>query len=119
MIVILGLLTLGRPLSWLGDNALRTLAPLTKVMRLDNLLSLRYKPFVPRTTDSAHGYEIVCDLTREAMLTAPDHVWVADITYLVMDAFRGKSSAGRSPIISRPACPSKRSTRLSLRAAVR
>src|ERR1700678_1685611 len=49
-----------------------------RLMRLDNLLSLRYKPFVPRTTDSAHGYEIVCDLTREAMLTAPDHVWVAD-----------------------------------------
>src|ERR1700690_2183873 len=70
-------------------------------MRLDNLLSLRYKPFVPRTTDSAHGYEIVCDLTREAMLTAPDHVWVADITYIrlaeefvylavVMDAFSRK-----------------------------
>src|ERR1700735_3514889 len=53
-----------------------------RLMRLDNLLSLRYKPFVPRTTDSAHGYEIVCDLTREAMLTAPDHVWVADITYI-------------------------------------
>src|SRR6202166_1174312 len=30
-----------------------------RLMRLDNLLSLRYKPFVPRTTDSAHGYEIV------------------------------------------------------------
>ena len=72
-----------------------------RFMRLDNLLSLRYKPFVPRTTDSAHGYEIVCDLTREAMLTAPDHVWVADITYIrlaeefvylavVMDAFSRK-----------------------------
>jgi putative transposase len=72
-----------------------------RLMRLDNLLSLRYKPFVPRTTDSAHGYEIVCDLTREAMLTAPDHIWVADITYIrlaeefvylavVMDAFSRK-----------------------------
>ena len=101
-----------------------------RLMRLDNLLSLRYKPFVPRTTDSAHGYEIVCDLTREAMLTAPDHVWVADITYIrlaeefvylavVMDAFSGKSSAGRSPIICRPACRSRRSTRPSPRVAVR
>jgi transposase InsO family protein/transposase-like protein len=72
-----------------------------RLMWLDNLLSLRYKPFVPRTTDSAHGYEIVGDLTREAMLTAPDHVWVADITYIrlaeefvylagVMDAFSRK-----------------------------
>lgn len=51
-----------------------------RLMRLDNLLSLRYKPFVPRTTDSAHGYETMCDLTREAMLTAPDHIWVADIS---------------------------------------
>ena len=94
-------------------------------MRLDNFLSLRYKPFVPRTTDSAHGHEIVCDLTREAMLTAPDHVWVADITYIrlaeefvylavVMDAFSRKvCSAGRSPIICRPACRSRRSTRPS------
>src|ERR1700729_2333548 len=72
-----------------------------RLMRLDNLLSLGHKPFVPRTTDSAHGHEIVCDLTREAMLTAPDHVWVADITYIrlaeefvylavVMDAFSRK-----------------------------
>ena len=72
-----------------------------RLMRLDNLLSLRYKPFVPRTTDSAHGYQIVCDLTNDAMLTAPDHVWVADITYIrlreefvylavVMDAFSRK-----------------------------
>jgi hypothetical protein len=72
-----------------------------RLMRLDNLLSLRYKPFVPRTTDSAHGYAIMCDLTREEMLTALDHVWVADITYVrlaedfvylavVMDAFSRK-----------------------------
>ena len=72
-----------------------------RLMRLDNLLSLRYKPFVPRTTDSAHGYALVCDLTREEMLTALDHVWVADITYIrlaedfvylavVMDSFSRK-----------------------------
>jgi putative transposase len=70
-------------------------------MRLDNLLSLRYKPFVPRTTDSAHGYQTMCDLTHEAMLGAPDRIWVADITYIrlreafvylavVIDAFSRK-----------------------------
>jgi putative transposase len=72
-----------------------------RLMRLDNLLSLRHKPFVPRTTDSAHGYETLCDLTREIMLGAPDRIWVADITYIrlreefvylavVVDAFSRK-----------------------------
>jgi len=72
-----------------------------RLMRLDNLLSLRFKPFVPRTTDSAHGYQVLCDLTRDIMLTAPDHIWVADITYIrlretfvylavVIDAFSRK-----------------------------
>jgi len=72
-----------------------------RLMRLDNLISLRHKPFVPRTTDSAHGHRIVEDLTREEMLSAPDHVWVADITYIrlledfvylavVIDAFSRK-----------------------------
>jgi putative transposase len=72
-----------------------------RLMRLDNLISLRFKPFVPRTTMSAHAYETMCDLTREAMLTAPDHIWVADITYIrlredfvylavVIDAFSRK-----------------------------
>jgi len=72
-----------------------------RLMRLDNLLSLRYKPFVPRTTDSAHGYQTMGDLTREAMLDAPDRIWVADITYIrlreafvylavVVDAFSRK-----------------------------
>ena len=72
-----------------------------RLMRLDNLLSLRWKPFIPRTTDSAHAYAIMCDLTREAMLTAPDRIWVADITYIrlredfvylavVIDAFSRK-----------------------------
>lgn len=72
-----------------------------RLMRLDNLLSLRFKPFVPRTTNSAHAYETMTDLTRQAMLTAPDHIRVADITYIrlreafvylavVIDAFSRK-----------------------------
>ena len=28
-------------------------------------------------------YEIACDLTREATPTAPDHIWVADTTYIL------------------------------------
>ena len=101
-----------------------------RLMRLDNLLSLRYKPFVPRTTDSAHGYEIVCDLTREACSlrriisgsrTSPTSVWrrSSSIWRWSWTPSPGKSSAGRSPIICRPACRSRRSTRPSPRGAVR
>ena len=64
-----------------------------------NLLSLRYKPFVPRTTDSAHGYEIVCDLTREAMLTAPDHVSIADITYIRLKEEFAPFSSGHGRLL--------------------
>ena len=81
-----------------------------RLMRLDNLLSLRYKPFVPRTTDSAHGYQIVCDLTNDAMLTAPDHVWSqtsptsgcarsSSIWRWSWTPSRARSLVGRSPII--------------------
>ena len=83
------------------DGLLVNAKRVRRLMRLDNLLSLRHKPFVPRTTDSAHGHRIMEDLTREAMLSAPDHVWVADITYIrlredfvylavVIDAFSRK-----------------------------
>jgi transposase InsO family protein len=53
-----------------------------RLMRLDNLLSLRFKPFVPRTTMSRHGYEIVSNLTRDLVPTGLDQIWVADITYV-------------------------------------
>jgi putative transposase len=59
-------------------NAKRVL----RLMREDNLLALRSKPFVPRTTDSRHGFAVRPNLTRGLTPTAPDQVWVADITYI-------------------------------------
>lgn len=53
-----------------------------RLMREDNLLCLRRKPFVPRTTDSRHDWTIVPNLARGLQLTAPDQLWVADITYI-------------------------------------
>ncbi len=41
-------------------NAKRVL----RLMREDNLLCLRAKPFVPHTTDSRHGFAVVPNLTR-------------------------------------------------------
>ncbi|MBW8858936.1 MAG: IS3 family transposase, partial [Caulobacter sp.] len=59
-------------------NAKRVL----RLMREDNLLALRSKAFVPRTTDSNHGFRIAPNLIRSLILTGLDQIWVADITYV-------------------------------------
>jgi putative transposase len=51
------------------------------VMREDNLLSLRKRKFVV-TTDSNHGRLIYPNLITDMKLTAPNQLWVADITYI-------------------------------------
>ena len=78
-------------------NAKRVL----RLMREDNLLCLRERPFVPRTTDSRHDYPVVPNLIRGLAPTGLDQIWVADITYVrlgeafvylavVLDAFSRK-----------------------------
>ena len=78
-------------------NAKRVL----RLMRTDNLLSLRRRPFVPPTTDSRHRFAIVPNLARCLEPTGLDQLWVADITYVrlaegfvylavVIDAFSRK-----------------------------
>ncbi len=78
-------------------NAKRVL----RLMHEDNLLCLRASPFVPRTTDSRHGFAIVPNLTRGLEPSGVDQIWVADITYVrlgeafvylavVLDAFSRK-----------------------------
>jgi putative transposase len=52
-----------------------------RVMREDNLLSLRKRKFV-LTTDSRHGRPVYPNLIAGLELTAPNQVWVADITYI-------------------------------------
>ena len=72
-----------------------------RLMREDNLLCLRQKPFVPYTTNSRHEFPIVPNLTRALVPTGLDQIWVADITYVrlaeqfvylavVLDAFSRK-----------------------------
>ncbi|MFO1081160.1 MAG: IS3 family transposase [Reyranellaceae bacterium] len=53
-----------------------------RLMRQDNLLSLRHKPFVPLTTDSRHTWRIVPNLAKGLELTSLNQLWVADITYI-------------------------------------
>ncbi len=53
-----------------------------RLMRKDNLLCLRKRPFVPVTTNSKHPWQIVPNLARGLELTDIDQLWVADITYI-------------------------------------
>ena len=47
------------------------------------LRAIQPKSFVPRTTDSRHGKRICANLLlNQALPTAPNQVWVSDITYL-------------------------------------
>jgi putative transposase len=79
-------------------NAKRVL----RLMRADNLLSLRRQPFVPPTTDSRHKFAVAPNLAARIEPTGPDQLWVADITYVrlaegfvylavVIDAFSRKA----------------------------
>jgi transposase InsO family protein len=72
-----------------------------RLMREDNLLCLRKRPFVPQTTDSKHSWRVVPNLARGLELSGLDQLWVADITYvhlaeafgylaIVLDAFSRK-----------------------------
>lgn len=53
-----------------------------RLMRRDNLLCLRERPFVPGTTDSRHAWRVVPNLARGLVPTGLDQLWVADITYV-------------------------------------
>jgi transposase InsO family protein len=53
-----------------------------RLMRQDNLLCLRERPFVPVTTDSRHEWRVVHNLARGLVTTGLDQLWVADITFV-------------------------------------
>ena len=52
-----------------------------RLMREDNLLSIRRRRFVV-TTDSAHCWRVYPNLARRMVLSAINQLWVADITYV-------------------------------------
>jgi putative transposase len=52
-----------------------------RLMREDNLLSIRRRRFVV-TTDSEHSWRIYPNLARYMILTDINQLWVADITYI-------------------------------------
>ncbi len=52
-----------------------------RLMREDNLLCLRPRPFV-RTTDSDHGYTVYPNLVPTLDVSGLNQLWIADITYV-------------------------------------
>jgi len=69
-----------------------------RLMREDNLLCMRARPFVPVTTNSRHAWRVVPNLAGGMVPTCLNQLWVADITYvhlqeefgflaIVLDAF--------------------------------
>jgi putative transposase len=52
-----------------------------RLMREDNLLSIRRRRFIV-TTDSAHPWRVYPNLARRMILSAINQLWVADITYV-------------------------------------
>jgi putative transposase len=52
-----------------------------RLMRADNLLCVRRRPFVA-TTDSRHPHPVYPNLARTLSLTGLNQLWVADLTYL-------------------------------------
>jgi len=53
-----------------------------RILREDNLLCLRKKKFHVPTTDSRHSCRIFPNLAKRCVPTAPNQLWVADITYI-------------------------------------
>jgi putative transposase len=56
-----------------------------RMMRKDNLLTLRRRRFVV-TSDSSHKLEVYLNLARRMKLSGMDQLWVADITYIRLKA---------------------------------
>ena len=56
-----------------------------RIMREDNLLCLRRRKFLV-TTDSRHGFPIYPNLASGMELTSVNQLWIADITYIRLEA---------------------------------
>jgi putative transposase len=56
-----------------------------RMMRRDNLLALRRRQFVV-TTNSNHKFEVYLNLARRMKLSGMDQLWIADITYIRLQA---------------------------------
>src|SRR5262249_32372432 len=74
---------------------------IARIMREDNLLAVKRRPFRPATTRSDHRWRLWPNLARDLLPTTVNQLWVADITYVrlaeafvflavILDAFSRK-----------------------------
>lgn len=56
-----------------------------RIMGEDNLLAIRYRKYI-LTTDSQHEHEVYVNLAERMILTGVNQLWVADITYIRLQA---------------------------------
>lgn len=95
---------------------------IARLMRLEGLRGLAAIPRRVRTTDSRHGYPIAPNrLRRNFTASAPNQVWLADLTYIrtgegwlflaaLIDMHTASSWAGACVRPCMPRLPSKHST---------
>ena len=50
----------------------------------ENNLKVRLRIRKPRTTDSSHGLPVYPNLVKSYIPTAPNQLWVSDITYILV-----------------------------------
>ena len=56
-----------------------------RLLREDNLLAIRRRRFI-QTTDSEHGFRVYPNLAEHLELTQTNQLWVADLTYVRLQA---------------------------------
>ena len=56
-----------------------------RLLRQDNLLCIRNRKFIVRTTDSDHGRRVYPNLAGQMSLSGINQLWVADLTYIRLE----------------------------------
>ncbi len=55
---------------------------ISKLLKSQGLRAIQPRSYIPKTTDSSHCLGICPNLLPDLLVSAPNQVWVADITYI-------------------------------------
>jgi len=70
-----------------------------RLMREDNLLAVRRRKFIV-TTDSDHSFRVYPNLAEHLILSDVNQLWVADLTYLRLQARIRISGGGTGRLVT-------------------